>query len=138
MGLRSVVAYTDPIEANILKARLAAEGIDAFVFDEHLIRMNWLYSNALGGAKVMVPEEQVGAAEAVIRAIAAGEYELDATEGQEGTGLRTSCPYCGAVSTRLSNRSWTVSFLSFFLLQIPLPFRRNRWKCDRCGRVSAR
>lgn len=132
MSLRTVATYVDPIEANILKARLEAEGIAAFVFDEHLIRMNWLYSNALGGAKVKVHEDRVEAAEEIIQAIEAGEYELSTTEDQ----VPGKCPYCEAMSVRPSTRSWTVSFLSFFFFHVPIPFRRNRWKCDHCGRMS--
>ena len=35
------------------------EGITAFVADEHLVTMNWLYSNAVGGVRLRVLAEDV-------------------------------------------------------------------------------
>ena len=43
----------------ILRARLEAEGIETFTLDELTIQVDPLYSNALGGIKLMVHEEDV-------------------------------------------------------------------------------
>ena len=45
---------------------LDAAGIAASVADEHLVSMAWTYSNAIGGVKVLVPEEHVGEAKALL------------------------------------------------------------------------
>ena len=53
----------DATEAYLIKGGLAAEGIPAEVLDEHLVGINWLYSDAVGGVKVVVrPEDEERAA----------------------------------------------------------------------------
>lgn len=43
------VAHFDfPYEAQLARARLEAEGIDAWVADEYTISVQWLYCNACG------------------------------------------------------------------------------------------
>ena len=40
------------MHAYLLRARLEGSGITAYVRDENLITLDWLYSNAVGGVKV--------------------------------------------------------------------------------------
>ena len=54
--LTTVARYSLPYEAHLARARLESEGIPAFVADEHTINMQWLYSDALGGVRLQVPE----------------------------------------------------------------------------------
>ncbi|MET4694768.1 hypothetical protein [Endozoicomonas lisbonensis] len=42
----TIARYPFPYDARLAKGLLDGHGIPAFVFDEHLITMNWLYSNA--------------------------------------------------------------------------------------------
>lgn len=60
--LVTIASYSMPYEAHIAKSRLDSEGIPAFMADEHTINMQWLYSNALGGVKLQVPEPYAEAA----------------------------------------------------------------------------
>jgi hypothetical protein len=53
-----VSAFTSVHEAHLAQSVLQAAGIEATVADEHLVSMYWLYSNAIGGVKVLVPEAQ--------------------------------------------------------------------------------
>ncbi len=54
--LITVASFSFPHEAHIARAKLDSEGIPATLADEYTIGMQWLYSNALGGVKVQVPE----------------------------------------------------------------------------------
>ena len=54
--LITVARYSLPYEAHLARARLEAEDIPAFVMEEHTINMQWLYSNALGGVRLQVPQ----------------------------------------------------------------------------------
>lgn len=60
--LKTISTYTFPYEAQIAWAKLDSEQIPALIADEHTINMQWLYSNALGGARLQVPEEYVESA----------------------------------------------------------------------------
>ena len=52
--LITVTTFSMAHEAHMLKTYLEAEEIPTFIQDEHMIGLNWFYSNALGGIKVQV------------------------------------------------------------------------------------
>ena len=58
--------YSFPLDAHIAKASLESEGIPAYIADEYTINMQWLYSDALGGVKLYVPEEFETEAKAIL------------------------------------------------------------------------
>jgi len=41
--LVTVKVFSYPWEAQLAKSRLEAEGMSAFIADEHTVTMNWLY-----------------------------------------------------------------------------------------------
>ncbi len=51
-----VASFNMPHQAHLAKTRLEAAGIPVFIRDEHLISINQLYSPALGGVKLEVPD----------------------------------------------------------------------------------
>ncbi len=57
-----VKRFRDMPEAQVAESILDSAGIDCFLADENTIRMDWLWSNLLGGFKLMVRPEDVGAA----------------------------------------------------------------------------
>jgi hypothetical protein len=63
-----VGSYSTSYEANLVKSRLGAFGIDAILIDEHTINANWLWSNLLGGVKVQVSESEIEEARQLIHA----------------------------------------------------------------------
>jgi len=62
----TVATYDKSIDAHIALGRLAAEGIEAMLFDEQMVQMDWLYSIALGGIKLRVARSDVDAAQRVL------------------------------------------------------------------------
>lgn len=61
-----VAVFSLPHESLILRARLDAEEIDYFVENENVISVQPFYSNAVGGIRIMVPEDQAEKALALI------------------------------------------------------------------------
>jgi hypothetical protein len=57
--LITIATFDTMPDAHIALGRLRAEGIDGVLADEHLVQTDWLYSIAVGGIKLRVPEEQV-------------------------------------------------------------------------------
>lgn len=109
-----VASYIDPIEAQIARGLLAAEGIDAHVGDEQIALANWEWRLAIGGTKLRVPTEDAERARAVLRALDAGEYALD--DGPVDAALST--PDRESPSSRLA-------WLALMLISLPLPWRRR-------------
>jgi len=77
--LRMCARYLLPIDAQILTARLQAEGIAASVMDSDTIYASGALwgSLARGGVRVMVPESQLEDAKRIRVAFDAGEYAID-------------------------------------------------------------
>jgi Putative prokaryotic signal transducing protein len=53
-------------EALLAKTILESAGIESFLGDQNIIRMDWFLSNALGGVKLRVREEDVEVATALL------------------------------------------------------------------------
>ena len=51
--------YYNPIEANIIKARLEDSDIPCFLTDENMVTSYGLYNQAIGGVKLNVFEKDV-------------------------------------------------------------------------------
>lgn len=58
----TVATYDKLTDAHIALGRLAAEGIEAQLFDEQMVQMDWLYAIALGGIKLRVARGDESAA----------------------------------------------------------------------------
>ena len=123
-NLVTIGRYSTPYEANMVKSQLESAGIPAFVADEHVIGMNWLYSNALGGVKVQVPESLAAEAQEILVA------ETEAPQTSEPDA--TICPECGSNNTEdfLEKRK---SFLTLVLLGFPLLLPTEKKRCNDCG-----
>jgi hypothetical protein len=67
--LITVGTFHSPWEAQIAQARLGAEGLYSVIADEHVLRMVAL-SNAVGGIRLKVREQDAAAATAVLRRLA--------------------------------------------------------------------
>lgn len=124
--LVTIGSYSTPFEANMVKSQLESAGIPAFIVDEYTIGMNWLYSNALGGVKVQVPETLVSEAKEFL----ATEVEPPATN-EDSTA---TCPECGSknIEDFLDKRG---SFFTWLLLGLPLLIPSMKKKCSNCGHL---
>jgi hypothetical protein len=79
--MTTIATFTSPMEAHLLRMRLGAAGIDAFLQDENMIQMDYLYSNLLGGVKVQVADEDVPA----VRELLAEDHGIEADRGEDET-----------------------------------------------------
>lgn len=67
MALITLRTFEYPLEITLLKSMLEDAGIPVFVKDEFTILMNPLYSNAIGGIKLQVLEENLEKAIEVLK-----------------------------------------------------------------------
>ena len=125
--MKTVASFSFVHEAHIARARLESDGVPAFVADEHTIAMQWLYSNALGGVKVQVPDSYVNKA----REILSHDYS-EALIKEQGYSAFT-CPTCGSENTEFEVKGKRMAFIVFLAVHFPLwPFKRII-KCRECG-----
>lgn len=74
--LFTVAAYPEPTLAHIVQGCLAAAGIPAVVADDNLVQTNLLWTTAVGGVRILVPQQHMDDAKAVIAAFERGEFAL--------------------------------------------------------------
>jgi len=123
-------SFSFPHEAHIARASLEAAGIPAVIADEHTISMQWLYSNALGGVKVLVPPEFANEA----RRILATDFSA-AVELATGT-TKATCSACGGTNLEPFTKGKRSAFMVFLLLGFPLFFYKHGYKCADCGEFN--
>jgi hypothetical protein len=76
-SLTVVAQFSFPIDAQMLQARLEADGIPAWVANANTVQAFGYLRSAVGGVRVMVPTRLIEDAKRVVAALAAGEYALD-------------------------------------------------------------
>lgn len=116
----TVARYSLAIEAHVDRAKLESEGIPAFVADEHTITANWLYSNAMGGVRLQVPNSCANSA----REILATDHTESLVTEQGFDPL--ICPNCGSNDVKQIINGQKMAFIIFLFLEFPLwPFSRK-------------
>lgn len=134
-----VRAFTNVHEAHFAKSVLEAAGIEVVIADEHVISMDWFYSNAVGGVKLLVPPDRVAEARQLLTTEATiGDHErADLT--QSGAPAATDvCERCGGADFDSVLPGKHLAFLSWLTIGVPIgPVRRVR-RCKRCGAPATR
>lgn len=64
--LVTIRSYWGLLEAEMARGLLESAGIDAFLFDDNMVRMDWFNAIALGGIKLRVDADNVDAANRVL------------------------------------------------------------------------
>ena len=111
--MKTIATFSKPEEAHLFRTRLEAAGIPAYVQDEHFIQMDWLYSNAIGGVRVQIADEDVEAAR---------EFLANDSPQRAPDAVDVVCPNCGSNDTAPDELPRRISFLSLLLFSFPLLF----------------
>ena len=75
--------FRDLPEAFVARSILDSAQIDSFLADENLVRLDWFYSNLIGGAKLLVRPEDAAEATALLDESA---NEMNAADDSEASG----------------------------------------------------
>ncbi len=65
-NLITVISFTYPHEAHLAKGKLQSEGVEVFIKDEMTAHVNNFYSNAIGGVKLQVRDDDVDTAHRIL------------------------------------------------------------------------
>ena len=120
--------FRDLPEALLAKGALESAGIQCFLADENLVRLDWFISNFIGGIKLKVrPEDEAAARGILDEPILEGLYV-------EGIGLyeQPRCPQCQSLDVSYQALNKPVAYGSAYL-GIPIPLQNETWKCQACG-----
>lgn len=120
-----IQAFDNYVSAHIAMGRLAEDGISGWLKDENTVTIDPILSNALGGIKLMVCEDQSETAIRILR-------ELEQTHK-----ATNPCPKCGSlnvdqVSTPRKSSNWASMLVGLFLTSFAVPVEKLN-HCFDCG-----
>jgi hypothetical protein len=130
LELRELVTirqFRDLPEALLAKGSLESSGIECFLADENLVRLDWFISNFIGGIKLNVRAADVENARQILdEPILEGLYV-------QGVGLyeQPRCPKCQSLDVNFQELDRPIAYMSAFL-RVPMPVQRPAWRCHAC------
>jgi hypothetical protein len=125
--LATVRQFRDLPEALLAKGCLESAGIECFLADENLVRLDWFISNFIGGIKLKVHAADVENARTILdEPILEGLYV-------QGVGLyeQPRCPKCQSLDVNFQELDRPIAYMSAFL-RVPMPVQRSGWRCHTC------
>jgi hypothetical protein len=130
MEMRELVTvrqFRDLPEALLAKGSLESSGIECFLADDNLVRLDWFISNFIGGIKLNVRAADAENAQQLLdEPILEGLYV-------QGVGLyeQPRCPNCQSLDVNFQELDRPIAYMSAFL-RVPMPVQRPAWRCHAC------
>ena len=125
--LITIRQFRDLPEALLARGSLESAGIECFLADENLVRLDWFISNFIGGIKLNVrADDEKNARQILDEPILEGLYV-------QGIGLyeQPRCPKCQSLDVNFQELDRPIAYMSAFL-RVPMPVQRPAWRCHSC------
>ncbi len=132
------------MEANIVKGRVADAGFECFLADQNLAILNPLFTQAIGGVRLIVFEKDVAAindllaeepelTEEVLAKLPSGEEEVEIVDASE----KIRCENCGSTHVGYGQATkkrfgFLATVLAFITLTYPI-VAKQCYHCYDCG-----
>jgi hypothetical protein len=131
--------FYNPIEANIIRAKLEDSGFHCFLKDENLSIIQPLYNQAIGGVKLMVFERDIPNIDALLAEDSS--IELDDHDSEDQVSLPQEvkvCTNCGSSNVGFGEpttkkHSWWMILMSL-IFTVPAFHVKNCYHCFNCGK----
>ncbi len=126
--LVTIRQFRDLPQALLAKGMLDSAGIECFLGDDNMVRLDWFISNLLGGIKLRVKAEDVMAANQLLEQPIPEEFKVEGV----GEYLQPHCPKCLSLDITFEALNKPVAYTSAWV-GLPIPLAQNFWKCEACG-----
>jgi hypothetical protein len=127
--LRNRVAirqFRDLPEALLAKGSLDSAGIECALVDDNIVRLDWFWSNLMGGVKLVVDRDDLAEAEEVLSQPIPEHFDVSGVGEYE----QPRCPKCNSLDVNFQELE-PAAYVSI-LLNVPIPFHRRAWRCHKC------
>jgi hypothetical protein len=119
--------FRDLPEALLAKGSLDSAGIECWLADDNLIRLDWFISNLLGGIKLQVKNEDAEAAKEILDQPIPEDFEVEGI----GEYQQPRCPECQSLDISFEELNKPVAFASAYV-GLPIPLHHRAWRCHEC------
>ena len=116
--------FRDMPAALLGKSILDSAGIESFLSDQNTIRMDWLWSNALGQLRLWVRQEDAQAATELLDQQVVDDFPVDGV----GEFKQIHCPACNSLDVNYVETSGKT-----LLLGSPDISEPTHWTCNSCN-----
>lgn len=123
----SLRMFRDLPDGLLAKGLLESAGIEAYLTDDNMVRIYWLYSQLLGGIKLKVRPEDVDAANEILNQPIPEAIEVDGVGSYE----QPRCPACQSLDVNYRELNKLVSYGSLYV-GVPIPVHKKAWTCHAC------
>ena len=120
--------FRDLPEALLAKGSLESSGIDCYLVDDNMVRLDWFISNLIGGVKLQVKPEDAEAASLVLDEPIPEEFDVEGVGEYE----QPRCPKCQSLDVWFEELNKPMAHGSAWL-NVPMPIHNKGWKCHACG-----
>lgn len=120
--------FRDLPEALLAKGSLESAGIQAYLVDDNMIRMDWFISNLLGGIKLKVGVEDAEAATEILNQPIPENLDVEGI----GNFEQPKCPNCQSLDVSYEELDKPVAYITAYA-GIPVPTYKHGWMCHECG-----
>lgn len=127
--LVTIAQFRDLPNALLAKGSLDSAGIETFLADDNMVRMDWFISNLLGGIRLKVRPEDAEQAIAILNDPVPQTFDVEGV----GEYQQPACPRCGSVEVVHRSGRDERALAALWVANVPLPVSRDIWKCEACG-----
>jgi hypothetical protein len=120
--------YRDLPVASVAKSILDSAGIENYLADDNLVRLDWFYSNLIGGIKLFVRPQDAEEADKLLEQEVPERFDTDSPEEYE----QPRCTKCQSFDVSLDGLDKRTTYIAL-MVGLPIPFTNKDWKCHSCG-----
>jgi hypothetical protein len=119
--------FRDLPEAMLAKGKLESEGVECYLADDNTVRMDWFWSNLVGGVKLLVSPNDAEAATRILSEPIPEEIDFEGTVEYR----QPRCPKCQSLDVNFEELYKPIAYGSLFV-NLPIPIQRTGWICQTC------
>jgi hypothetical protein len=121
--------YRDMPEAFAARASLEAAGFECCLFDEVVIRLDWLWSNAMSNLKLVVRSREAGEAKKILDEETPEKFDVEGVGEYE----QPRCPLCHSLDVSWKELRRKIAFTCLLFLGLPVTMNEKAWHCHACN-----
>ena len=126
--LVTIRKFRDLPEAMLAKGSLESAGMECYLVDDNMVRIDWFISNLLGGVKLKVRADDAAEATALLDEPIPEGFDVEGVGAYE----QPRCPKCNSLEVTFTGLNKPIAYTSAWL-NFPMPIESKVWRCDACG-----